>query len=75
MNNKTYRILSLSLILVLSAFLLTGCGTTDESLNAEEKLAEISDDLDSALDEEINEDDLEIDAVGNDEVEDLGEIF
>ena len=72
MNKK---ILYICLILVFSAVVLTGCGTEKTDTIAEDKLAEISDDLDSALDEEINEEELEIDAVGEDEVENIGEMF
>ena len=72
--NKKYSILLISLILLMTAVLISGCWTDKDAGENDEELS-IDEDLDKALDEEIDENDYEVDAIGEDEVEELGEMF
>ena len=72
--NKKYSVLLISLILLMSAVLMSGCGTDKDAGENDEELS-ADEDLDKALDENMDANDYEVDAIGEDEVEELGEMF
>ncbi len=72
--NKKYSVLLISLILLMSAVLMSGCGTDKDAGENDEELS-VDEDLDKALDENMDANDYEVDAIGEDEVEELGEMF